>query len=109
MSRRRNDSDDSSDDDEGKCLKSGYSICTGLDALACSAFFLPVTATTRIRLLVKCGTEECGMRNKCGMKTVERCCGTVGKMRNAEICRMWEIVCPREGTVNSYEWAYVVR
>ena len=39
MSRRRNDSDDSSDDDEGKCLKSGYSICTGLDALACSAFF----------------------------------------------------------------------
>ena len=46
---------------------------------------------------------------ECGTKTVERCCGTVGKMRNAEICRMWEVVCPREGTVNSYEWAYVVR
>ena len=26
------------------------------------------------------------LRNvECGMKTVERCCGTVGKMRNAEI------------------------
>jgi len=31
-------------------------------------------------LLVKCGTAECGM------ETVERWCGTVGKMRNAEIC-----------------------
>jgi len=38
-------------------------------------------------LLVKCGTAECGTRKvKCGMETVERWCGTVGKMRNAEIC-----------------------
>jgi len=44
-----------------------------------------------------------------GMETEERCCGTVGKMSNAEICRMWAIVCPREGIVNSYEWACVVR
>jgi len=32
--------------------------------------------------------RNCGMWNakvKCGIKTVERCCGTVGKMRNAEI------------------------
>jgi len=58
------------------------------------------------RLLIKCGTAECGMRKvKCGMKTAERCCGTVGKMHNSEICRMWAIVCPQEGTVNSYEWA----
>ena len=53
------------------------------------------------RLLIKCGMRKV----KCGMKTVERCCGTVGKMHNAEICRMWAIVCPQEGTVNSYEWA----
>ena len=40
---------------------------------------------------------ECGMRKvKCGMETVERCCGTVCKMRNAEICRMWLIVCPQQ-------------
>ena len=44
-----------------------------------------------------------------GMETEERCCGTVGKMSNAEICRMWAIVCPREGIVNFYEWACVVR
>ena len=41
---------------------------------------------------------------KCGMETVERCCGTVGKMRNVEICRMWAIVCP-QGIVNSCGWA----
>jgi len=43
--------------------------------------------TSIMRLLVKCGTAECGMRKvKCGMETVEGWCGTVGKMRNAEIC-----------------------
>jgi len=48
-------------------------------------------------LLVKCGTAECGMwRVKCGMETVERWCGTVGKMRDAEIC-----VC-RRSFVHSY-------
>ena len=56
--------------------------------------------------------QNCGMcKVKCGMKTVKMCCGTVGKVRNAEICRMWAIIYPREGTVNSYdyEWACVVR
>ena len=53
------------------------------------------TSATRIigphrRLLVKCGTAECGMRNG----TVERWCGTAGKRRFAEICIMSEIVCP---------------
>jgi len=42
------------------------------------------------------------------MKTVERCCGMVGKMHNAEICRICAIVCLQEGIVNSYEWACVV-
>ena len=32
----------------------------------------------------------------CGMETVERCC-EMSKMRNAKICHMWAIVCPREG------------
>jgi len=45
---------------------------------------------------------------KCGMETVERCCGMVGKMHNAEICCIWAIACPREGIVNFYEWASVV-
>ena len=40
-----------------------------------------------------------GLLIKCRMETVERCCATVGKMHNAEICRMWAIVCPREGSV----------
>jgi len=36
--------------------------------------------------LVKCVTAECGMRKvKCGMETVERWCGTVGKMRNRDV------------------------
>jgi len=42
------------------------------------------------------------------MKTVERYCGTVGEMRNADICHISAIVFPREGTVSFYEWAYVV-
>ena len=37
---------------------------------------------------------------KCVMETVERWCGTVGKVRNAEIC-----VCRRSfSIVNSGEW-----
>ena len=39
---------------------------------------------------------EGGKMRNCGMWDaewkLERCCGTVGKMRNAEICRMWAIV-----------------
>jgi len=39
--------------------------------------------------------QNCGMwKVKCGIETVERWCGTVGKMRNAEILRMSAIVCP---------------
>jgi len=46
-----------------------------------------VLRNTKRRLLVKCGTAECGMRKvKCGMKTVERCCETVGKMRYDTRC-----------------------
>jgi len=48
------------------------------------------------RLMAVGKMRNCGMWNvKCEMETVERCCGTVGEMRNAEICHMWVIVCPR--------------
>jgi len=41
--------------------------------------------------------RNCRMwKAKCGMKTVEMCCGMVGKMCNAEICHVWAIVCRRE-------------
>ena len=30
--------------------------------------------------------QTVGKMRNCGMETVERWCGTVGKMRNAEIC-----------------------
>jgi len=64
-------------------------------------------ATHGLRVGV-CRTAVGKMRN-CGMETVERCYGTVGKMHNAEICRMWVIVGPQKGIVNFYEWACVVR
>ena len=41
---------------------------------------------------------------KCVMETVERWCGTVGKVRNAEIC-VCRAVGDRLSIVNSGEWA----
>jgi len=54
--------------------------------------------------------QTCGMRNvKCVMQNVETCGRTVGKMCNAEICRMSAIVLSWKGTVYLHEWVSVGR